>query len=267
MADNNPMQFLLILTSVAMPDRHSSCILQNSLLCDVLLYVQVMVNDFISLLFPRCCVISGAPLARGEQHIAMAAAQALPRFDLQHPPEALIRQLYTFAPVKHALTYYKFVRRGGVQQLLHALKYKNCPEVGELAGMWFGHALLDASYSDSFDLIIPIPLHRAKFRQRGYNQCDYIAKGLAAALDIPWNPNVLVKKHHTASQTRKSRWERSENMANNFQLTEPTAVTDQRILLVDDVVTTGATLGTGAKVLLKAGCCEVSVAALATPAW
>ena len=227
----------------------------------------LVINDFVSLLFPRCCIISQAPLARGEQHIAMAAAQALPRFNLQHPPEALIRQIYAFAPVKHALAYYKFVPRGGVQQLLHALKYRSCPEVGELAGLWFGHALLEANYGSSFDLIVPIPLHRAKFRQRGYNQCDYIAKGLADTLGIPWKPNVLVKKHHTASQTRKSRWERSENVASVFQVADAEAIANRRVLLVDDVVTTGATLGTGAKALLEAGCREVSIAALATPAW
>lgn len=224
-----------------------------------------MVNDFISLLFPRCCIISNAPLARGERHIATATAQALPRFDLQHPPEGLMRQMYTFAPVKHALAYYKFVRHGGVQRLLHGLKYKNCPEVGELAGMWFAHALQDANYGDSFDLIVPVPLHRARLRQRGYNQCDYIAKGLAQVLEVPWNPNVITKPHHTASQTRKSRWERSENVADIFRLSDQQAIAGQRVLLVDDVVTTGATLGAGAKVLLEGGCREVSVAALATP--
>ena len=217
------------------------------------------------MLFPRCCVISNAPLARSEQHIATAAAWALPRFDLHHPPEALMQRMYTFAPVKHALAYYKFAKHGGVQRLLHHLKYKNCPEVGELAGMWFAHALADANYDNAFDLIIPVPLHRAKQRQRGYNQCDYIAKGLAQVLDVPWNPDVLTKPHHTTSQTHKSRWERSENVAGIFRLSDLASIAGQRVLLVDDVVTTGATLGVGAKILLEGGCREVSVAALATP--
>ena len=225
----------------------------------------VVINDFISLLFPRCCVISNAPLARGEQHIATAAARALPRFDLHHPSEALMQRMFTFAPVKHALTYYKFAKHGGVQRLLHQLKYKNCPEVGELAGMWFAHALIAAGYDEAFDLIVPIPLHPAKKRQRGYNQCDYIAKGLAMVLDIPWNPSLLTKPHRTTSQTRKSRWERSKNVADVFQLSNAAVIKGQRVLLVDDVVTTGATLGVGAKILLKGGCYEVSVAALATP--
>ena len=222
-----------------------------------------MLNDFVSLLFPRCCLISNAPLARGEQHVAMAAIQALPRFDQQRPPEALRQQLYTFAPVQHALAYYKFAKHGGVQRLLHHLKYKNCPEVGELAGMWFAHAIKSAGLGESFDMIVPIPLHVAKQRRRGYNQCDHIAKGMAEVLETPWLPDGLIKPKHTQSQTRKSRWERSENVASGFAVANAEVITDRRVLLIDDVMTTGATLGAAAKILLESGAQEVSVAALA----
>ena len=222
-----------------------------------------MINDFVSLLFPRCCIVSNAPLARGEQHLSIAAARALPRFDLRQPHESLVQKVYTFAPVKQAFAYYKFARHSRVQRLLHHLKYKNCPEVGELVGMWFAHALRDAGCDQDFDSIVPVPLHRTKLRQRGYNQCDYIAKGLAQVLDIPWSPDVLTKPRATTSQTRKSRWERAENASGIFAVAQPEAIADRRILLVDDVVTTGATLGAAAKILVDSGCREVSVAALA----
>ena len=222
-----------------------------------------MVNDFISLLFPRCCVISDVPLAKGERFIATSAALALPRFDLYHPLEVLMQRMYTFAPVKHTFAYYKFAKRSRVQRLLHQLKYKNYPEVGELAGMWFGHALTDAGYQDAFDLIIPIPLHHIRQRQRGYNQSDYIAKGISKAMNIPWNANVLARPQRTTTQTRKSRWERSSNVEDAFRLLCPTCIANQQILLVDDVLTTGATLGTGANTLLSGGAATVSVAALA----
>ncbi len=222
-----------------------------------------MINDFISLLFPRCCLISGEPLARGEQYIATAAARKLPRFDLRRANKRLEQRVFTFAPVKHALAYYKFAKHNRVQQILHHLKYRNCPEVGELTGMWFAHALQDAGFNDTFDAIIPVPLHRAKQRQRGYNQCDYLAKGMAQVLDVPWFSEVLVKQKATTSQTRKSRWERSENVHEIFAVKQSNLIANQRVLLVDDVVTTGATLGTAAKVLLNSGCREVSVAALA----
>ena len=222
-----------------------------------------MLNDFVSLLFPRCCLISNAPLARGEQHVAMAAVQKLPRFDQQRPPEALRQQLYTFAPVKHALAYYKFAKHGGVQRLLHHLKYKSCPEVGELAGMWFAHAIKSAGLHESFDLLVPVPLHAAKQRRRGYNQCDQIAKGMAEVLEVPWESQALIKSRQTQSQTRKSRWERSENVAQGFEVADAAAIAGLRVLLIDDVMTTGATLGVGAKILLENGAQEVSVAALA----
>ena len=197
--------------------------------------------------------------------MTMTAAQSLPRFDIQSSSQALKPRVYTFAPVKHAFAYYKFAKHGGVQRMLHHLKYKNCPEVGELVGMWFAHAIKAAGYANSFDLIIPIPLHQAKRRQRGYNQCDYIAKGLSTVLEVSWQPGILLKSQHTSSQTRKSRWERSENVAHSFRLSNAEAVINKRILLIDDVVTTGATLGRGARVLLDGGCHEVSVAALAMP--
>ena len=230
-------------------------------------YVFLVINDFVSLLFPRCCIISKAPLARGEEHIAAAAALALPRFNLNEPSEVLLQRMYTFAPVTHALAYYKFAKYSGVQKLLHHLKYKNCPEVGRLAGMWFAHALVEADYQKAFDLIVPIPLHKAKRRQRGYNQCDSIAEGMSVVLDVPWDADLLIKSHHTDSQTRKNRWERSKNVADTFMVTDDTKILDKHILLIDDVITTGATLGAGGRVLLEGGCKEVSVAALATPEW
>ncbi len=235
----------------------------NGVSWDVVTIRVLMLNDFVSLLFPRCCLISNAPLARGEQQVSMAAVQKLPRFDQQRPPEVLRQQLYTFAPVKHALAYYKFAKHGGVQRLLHHLKYKNCPEVGELAGMWFAHAIKSAGLHESFDLIVPIPLHTAKQRRRGYNQCDHIAKGMAEVLEVPWSDSVLTKPKHTQSQTRKSRWERSENVAQGFKVADASIIAGRRILLIDDVMTTGATLGVGAKILLESGAEEVSVAALA----
>ena len=222
-----------------------------------------VINDFVSLLFPRCCLVSGEPLARGEQYIATAAAQKLPRFNLGQPNERLQQRIFTFAPVKHAYAYYKFAKHNRVQQILHHIKYKNCPEIGELTGMWFAHAMQDAGFGSDFDAIVPVPLHRARQRQRGYNQCDYLAKGIAQVLDIPWFPDVLIKQKATSSQTRKSRWERSENVREVFVVKQPELMANQRVLLVDDVVTTGATLGTAARALLDGGCREVSVAALA----
>ena len=92
-----------------------------------------------------------------------------------------------------------------------------------MAGMWFAHAIKSAGLHESFDLLVPVPLHAAKQRRRGYNQCDQIAKGMAEVLEIPWSHNVLTKPKHTQSQTRKSRWERSENVAQGFEVADAAA--------------------------------------------
>ena len=221
-----------------------------------------MLNDFVSLLFPRCCIITQAPLAKGEEYMSLDAALKMPRFDPQDEQQRLLEKLYAFAPIDRAYAYYKFSKHNNVQKLLHHLKYKNCPEIGETVGAWFGHALQERGNID-FDVIVPVPVHKTKLRQRGYNQCDYIAQGLSNVLHIPWSDQILQKEKHTTSQTKKGRLERANNVSNVFTLKEADAARNKKILLVDDVITTGATLGICAQALLQGGCKSVSVAALA----
>ena len=211
------------------------------------------------------CLISQQPLARGEQYIATQAALALPKFDLNRANLSLERRIYSFAPVEQAWAYYKFSKHGMVQRLLHALKYQNHPEVGELAGKWFGQALREYNSIQDIDLIVPIPLHKRKQKKRGYNQCDFIAWGLSEVLDIPWSTQVLVKTKNTESQTRKNRIERYRNSYQAYAIRRSANIKGKHILLVDDVVTTGATLGACAKLLLAGGCRAASIVTLATP--
>ncbi|MEM8966868.1 MAG: phosphoribosyltransferase family protein [Bacteroidota bacterium] len=224
-----------------------------------------MLKDFFSLIFPRTCLLSQVPLAKGEHLIATQAIINLPKFDLNEENTALIRRVYSFAPVENAWAYYKFSKHGKVQKLLHALKYQNHPEVGELSGKWFGYALQENVSKAKIDMIVPIPLHKKKQRKRGYNQCDFIVWGLAEILDIPWSAQILVKTENTESQTRKNRMERYRNSYQAYAIRKGANIKGKHILLVDDVVTTGATLGACAKLLLVGGCRAVSIAALATP--
>lgn len=222
-----------------------------------------MLNDFISLLFPHCCVVSKQPLSRGERYISTSFANTLPKYSLSQKNVNLERKFSGLVDVKFVLAYYKFTKKSGVQRILHQLKYRNLPEIGILTGKWFGNALIEAGYQDKFDLILPVPLHKAKKRKRGYNQSDYIAQGIAEVLQIEWSGDVLLRKVNTQTQTKKGRTERFSNTENIYALEDSSLIKGKRILVVDDVITTGATVSQCAELLLKESCKEVSVAALA----
>ncbi|MCC2545723.1 ComF family protein [Hymenobacter sp. BT175] len=223
-------------------------------------------TNLVSLVFPRVCLACAEPLAQGEDDICTGCRAQLPFTDYHLLPEAhnpLARRFWGKVPVRHALSYVRFLRRGRVQHLLHQLKYQGQQQVGLVLGRWYGAELARHGLAADFDLIIPVPLHARKLAQRGYNQADSFAEGLALGLAVPWSAAVLRRTEHTTSQTRKNRMQRWNNVATVFEVADLTTVQDRRVLLVDDVLTTGATLEACALVLLQAGCKEVSVATIA----
>ncbi|SHI40916.1 comF family protein [Hymenobacter daecheongensis DSM 21074] len=222
--------------------------------------------DFVSLIFPRTCLACIEPLGRGEDHICTACRAQLPYTDYHKLPEKdnpLARRFWGKVPVRHALSYLRFLRHGRVQHLLHELKYQGQQDVGRVLGRWYGTELATAGLAPDFDLIVPVPLHRRKLAKRGFNQSDSFAEGLSLGLEVPWSAHALRRTEHTDSQTRKNRTERWLNVATVFEVAKPAAIIGQRVLLVDDVLTTGATLEACAAVLLAAGCREVSIATIA----
>ncbi len=221
-----------------------------------------MIKDFISLIFPKHCLISNAPLTVGEKYLSAAVVIRLPMYDLES--SHLEQKFYGKVQLQNAFAYYKFTKGGRVQKILHALKYRNNPELGKMLGGWFGGALLDADQGQCADYIIPIPLHPSRLRQRGYNQSDKIAEGMSAVLNIPWLNNVLIRKKKTISQTGKDRLARFHNVENIFTVIRPDIIANKRILLVDDVITTGSTLEAGVVALRKGNPKSISIAALAT---
>ncbi|MEM7548403.1 MAG: ComF family protein [Bacteroidota bacterium] len=138
---------------------------------------------------------------------------------------------------------FNFINKGKAQALIHKLKYKNEPEIGELLGNWLAERIKASDSLPPFDLIIPIPLHKSKERKRGYNQSAKIAKGISEKLKIPTRMNILYRISVTETQTAKSKVSRIENVRGIFSIKEKSAVIKgKRILLVDDVVTTGSTV-------------------------
>lgn len=223
-----------------------------------------MLSDFVDMLFPRSCLTCRGLLEKNEELICVQCRYALPQtnFHLDEDNE-LARKFWGRISLRHAFAYLRFVKTGKVQVLLHHLKYHGKQEVGEVLGRWYGNDLKKSKLANEFDLVLPVPLHPSKLAKRGYNQCDSLAKGMAEGLSIAWDGNILVRQKANVSQTRKGRIERWENVEDIFRILQPEKVRGKNILLVDDVITTGATLEACGLPLQEAGCQSLSIAGLA----
>ena len=167
-------------------------------------------------------------------------------------------------PISWGSSYLKFVKSGITQNLMKQLKYNNRPDVGEALGKWYGAELKSAGLEKEFDLLIPVPLHISKLRQRGYNQSDHIVKGLGGALGMDFHLHILKRAKKTSTQTKKSRVERWVNVDGVFQVIDESLLLNKNVLIVDDVVTTGATLEACCHSVLESGAEKVGVLTLAT---
>lgn len=141
-----------------------------------------------------------------------------------------------------ASSYYVFSKKGGVQKLLHAIKYKGNKDLAFMIGKWFANDINQNELIKTIDYVIPVPLHPDKFKQRGYNQSEEFAKGLAFGLGIDVNTNVLTRLSNTGTQTRKSKFERWENVGEEFSILNEQELVNKHVAIVDDVITTGATI-------------------------
>jgi ComF family protein len=222
------------------------------------------IRDFSSLFFPNYCLGCTRTLVKGEEILCTFCIKDLPKTDYHLVEDNPVkRKLIGRLNLKYAWVYLKFRKTGIVQHLMHQLKYNNHPEIGVRLGKIFGIELSSAGIGKEFDFIIPVPLHKSKLKKRGYNQSAKFAEGLSDALQIPVMKGVSVKLTKTETQTKKSRLERWDNVKQAFDIQSKEAIANQRILLVDDVVTTGATLEACGQKILDCGCKELSIACIA----
>jgi ComF family protein len=224
----------------------------------------VMFSDLLNLFYPLSCKACRAPLLKNEYLLCGRCYFHLPftnyHRDLLNP---VFRLFWGRVPLEFATSYLHFRKGGRVQQLLHALKYEGATELGEYLGSLFAGQLKEERTFEGVDSIIPVPLHAARQRQRGYNQSELFARGLSAGFDKPVVTGKLLRLTATETQTRKSRFARYENTREVFSLREPETLYQKHVLLVDDVVTTGATLEACAQLLTKDGGCRLSMATIA----
>ncbi len=220
-------------------------------------------SDMFGLIYPKICMACDSPLLKHEETLCILCIYSLPKtnFHLQHD-NPVNRLFWGKAELEGAASYFHFEKGGQVQQLIHRFKYKGFKEIGIEVGKHYGTELKTQEAFNRADIIIPVPLHKSKKKKRGFNQSEFFATGLSQTLNIPTDFNSLYRAIATETQTRKSRYERFENVESIFLLNEGHLLSDKHVLLVDDVVTTGSTLEACSKILIDEGN-KVSVATMA----
>jgi ComF family protein len=222
-----------------------------------------IIKDFAGLFYPRLCITCDRKLMTQENFICLHCLYDLPRTHFHSDPENKIAQLFWGRARVDSATSWLFFRKGSrYQKLVHYLKYRGLKEIGEEMGKLFGDELTGTPFQES-DVVIPVPLHPRKLKQRGYNQSEWIAKGIASTLNKPLMVNNLTRVVFTNTQTRKNRFERWQNVEGIFSVCLPSEIYQKNILIVDDVVTTGSTLEAAATAILQAGAAKVRIATLA----
>ncbi len=220
-------------------------------------------HDILNLFYPELCIACGKKLVDQERWLCIECISDLPRTKFHSDPENKVAGLFWGrVKVEHATSWLFFRKGSRYQKLVHCLKYKGMQEVGEELGRLFALELADSPFRYT-DLVIPVPLHAIKLRQRGYNQSEWIAHGIASGLEKPLSTDNLIREKHNPTQTRKNRYERWQNVEGIFSVARPGELINKHILLVDDVVTTGSTLEASVVALLRSGADKVSIATLA----
>lgn len=221
-------------------------------------------SDLLELFFPSLCVICGDRLVTQEKFLCFTCWNDLPVSNFHLEPENKVAQLFWGrVHIENATSFFHYRKGSNYQQLIHFIKYKGLKELGFETGKRFGHVLSQTDNFMQIDYIMPVPLHPKKLKQRGYNQSEWIANGIAKGMGKTVITSNLIRKIYTSTQTKKTRFERWQNVENIFAVKNAEDLNGKHILLVDDVVTTGATLEACAVQILKNKNTKVSIATLA----
>ena len=219
-------------------------------------------DSFFHLLFPHACSGCGSDILNKESLLCMRCFDALPETNFElHADNPVEKKFWGRLSFQQATAQYYFIRESLMQRLMHQFKYKKNKELGTQLGRMMGESL-KKSNRFTIDALIPLPLFPAKEKKRGYNQAAILCEGIAESLQVPVLSDVIIRSQHTDTQTKKGRIERWQNMEGKFVLAKPGAIANKRVLLVDDVVTTGATLEACGLELLKGENVRLSIAAL-----
>jgi len=222
-------------------------------------------SDFIELFYPDVCLACAEKLLKGESVICYKCNNTLPKTDHWHDSEnPMAKRFWGRVDLQGAAALFEFQKGEHVQHLLHQLKYRGRQDVGEYLGKMLGRSMLHSrSVIKDIDLVVPVPLHFKKQQVRGYNQCDSIAKGISETMGVKWTDTALERVQQNVSQTKKNRFDRWANVADIFAVRDAGQLKNKHILLVDDVMTTGATAEACLQTILTVPGTRVSFVAVA----
>lgn len=225
------------------------------------LKISNILNQINKILIPIGCFGCNAPLRKGERLICTVCRNQLPLTEynfIDENPVDLI--FYGRIDIKKASAFMFFTQNGIVKNLIHHLKYKNQQEIGTFFGNWYGQSIHKRL---NVDFVVPVPIHKKKLKKRGYNQVEFFGKRMAKHLNAKYLEGILCKTQNTRTLTKKNRFSRWKTSQDLYQLTDDKIIKNKKILLVDDVITTGATIEACATALKRAENVTIYVATMA----
>lgn len=226
--------------------------------------MKTIIDSLLHLFFPHTCAGCGTDILHRDQLICLHCIDRLPQTGFHRYADNPVEKIFRGRlPVACATSLLYFTKSSVLQHLVHQFKYNGKMEIGRFIGQRMGETLREASRFGMVDALVPLPLHAARERKRGYNQSGILCEGMAEVMQLPVLKNIITRKSATETQTRKRRTERWSNISGRFELLKPEAIKGRHILLVDDVITTGATLEACGQEIITAGEAQLSIFTMA----
>lgn len=223
-----------------------------------------MIQNLLNLFFPKSCAGCESFLLSYEKVICTQCRHEIPLTNHhQIEDNEIFQKFYGRIPLEFGAALFYFHKKGIVQEMIHKLKYKGQEEIGEIIGNWYGEILKDSEQLKDIDYIIPVPLHKKRLHQRGYNQVEKFGKALSFTLEIPYEDTLLFRKRYTKTQTKKDLLGRADMISTVFDVNHSKNYEGKHFVLVDDVMTTGSTLEACSRALLKIPNARISVVCMA----
>ncbi|RLD41971.1 MAG: ComF family protein [Bacteroidetes bacterium] len=226
-----------------------------------------IINNLIEIFYPKICLACERRLLDHERVLCSYCELNLPKTNFHNRESNPVEILFWGrCRIDSASAYYRYIKQGNVQNLIHNFKYKGYQEIGLYIGEIYGKQLMASERYKTVDLIIPVPLHNKKLKIRGFNQSEVFAHGLSRSMKAITDSTILIRNIHTSTQTKKSRWDRHKNVSSIFSIKDPELLKGKHIMIVDDVITTGSTIESCVNTLTEIEDIKISVIAIASAA-